>query len=84
LSDILSIIVPLGSSYPSVNHVGKDGFRGGRKSDAYRKLFADVEQAARAEIERTGWTKAETECSLTIVRFTPHRRRIDAGNMSKC
>jgi Holliday junction resolvase RusA-like endonuclease len=82
-TDILSLSLALGSSYPSVNHTGKDGFRGGRKSDAYKKLFTDVETAARSEIERTGWAIASTECALTVVRYIPDRRRTDASNLAK-
>ena len=79
LSDVLALFVRPGSRYPSVNQTGADGFRGGRKSDAYKKLFTDVETAARSEIERTGWATAMTECALTVVRYIPDRRRTDAA-----
>src|ERR1700678_4227088 len=83
MSAVLTFTASLGSRYPSINHQGADGFRGGRKSDTYKKLFADIETAARAEIERTEWATASTECALTVVRYIPDRRRADASNLAK-
>ena len=83
MSDVLALSIPLGSTYPSVNHLHKDGFIGGRKSDAYKTLFADVKTAAEAEIARTGWETASTECALTVIRYQETRRRSDATNLAK-
>jgi Holliday junction resolvase RusA-like endonuclease len=83
MGDVLTFTVVIGTRYPSVNHQGSDGFRGGRKSDAYKKLYTDVVTAARAEIERTEWVMATTECALTVIRYLPDRRRADASNLAK-
>lgn len=84
MSDVLAITVPLGSRYASVNGVGRDNRRGGRKSDAYKRLYADVKAAAEAEIARTGWTTATANCFAMIVRYVPGNRRCDAMNQGKC
>jgi len=84
VSDVLSITVPIGSRYASVNGVGANGHRAGKKSDAYKQLFADVQRAAEAEIARTGWEKATSECFALIARYLPDRRRADSLNLGKC
>jgi Holliday junction resolvase RusA-like endonuclease len=83
-SDVLSVTVLIGAQYASVNHVGAGSHRGGTKSPAYKRLFADVKAAAEAEIARTGWTTASCECFVTIVRYVGDRRRHDAMNLGKC
>jgi len=84
VSDVLAISVPLGSRYASVNSVGANGHRAGKKSDAYKRLFADVKTAAEAEMARIGWQKASCECFAMIVRYVVTRRRGDASNQGKC
>lgn len=83
MSDVLAITVEIDGRYPSVNHTGGDGFRGGRKSREYRQLFARVKYAALDEMARTGWTKAECDCFVSIVRYIPDMRRCDAMNLGK-
>jgi Holliday junction resolvase RusA-like endonuclease len=82
--DVLSLTVPIGAQYASVNHIGAGSHRGGTKSPAYKRLFADVKAAAETEIARTGWTTASCECFVTIVRYVGDRRRHDAMNLGKC
>lgn len=84
MTDVLSITVPIGSRYASVNNVGGNSHRGGKKSPEYRRLFNAVQSAAEAEIERTGWTKATSECAAYVVRYVSDRRRRDATNAFKC
>ncbi len=84
MSDVFAITVPIGAQYASVNHVGAGSHRGGKKSLAYKRLFADVKGAAEAEIARTGWTTASCSCFAMIVRYLGDRRRHDAMNLGKC
>lgn len=82
MSDVLSITVELsGNGYPTKNREGKDGFRGGRKSDVYREVSASVEAVARVEIARIGWTTATCECAGIIMRVVPKRWKSDALNI---
>lgn len=84
MSDVLSITVPIGAKYASVNSVGANGHRAGKKSPEYKALFADVKAAAETEIKWLGWDKAECECLAMIVRYVADRRRHDAMNLGKC
>lgn len=83
MSDVLVVTAPLGARYPSQNHTGADGARFGKKSPEYHDLFAAVADAARAEIERTGWACASfyVEASCTLYRRAD---RIDPSNVGKC
>jgi hypothetical protein len=82
VSDVLSVTVELsGNGYPTKNREGKDGFRGGRKSDVYREVAILVEDAARAEMERIGWTMATCECAGIVMRVVPKRWKSDALNI---
>jgi Holliday junction resolvase RusA-like endonuclease len=84
MTDIFTITVPIPKgTYPSVNHTGINGFRGGGKSKEYRELFASVKAAAIAEMARTGWTTAEYDCAGWITRYHPHARKLDCSNLSK-
>jgi len=84
MADVLAISVPLGSRYASVNNVGGNSHRAGKKSAAYKQLFTDVKTAAEAEMARTGWQKATAECFTLVVRYIVNRRRADAANQGKC
>jgi Holliday junction resolvase RusA-like endonuclease len=81
--DVLVISASIDGAYPSVNSLGKDGRRYGRKTDEYKALFAAVKDAASAEMFRTGWVTTSDECEVTVTRYVRDRRRRDAGNMSK-
>ena len=83
MRDVLSITVPIGSRYASVNGLGANGHRAGKKSPEYHTLFDDVKRAAEAEIARTGWTTAECDCFAMIVRYVENRKRHDAMNLAK-
>ncbi len=85
MSDVLSITVPIGSRYASVNGVGANGHRAGKKSPEYHRLFDDVKTAAETEMKWIGWDKAECECfrddrSLRSKTGSRH----DAMNLGKC
>jgi Holliday junction resolvase RusA-like endonuclease len=84
VSDVLSISVPIGARYASVNHTNAGSHRGGKKSPEYKALFADVKRAAMDAMVLTGWTIARCECFVTIVRYVPDHRQHDAMNLGKC
>jgi len=84
MTDVLSLCIPIPGRYPSVNSLGRDGLRFGRKSEEYRALFKAVKEAAEAEMARTGWITATCECLSVIVRYIGDRRRTDAANLAKC
>lgn len=64
---------------PSVNHSGRDGFRGGRKTAAYKQFLADVERIAR----EYGWPRIEGRLSVNIEASPPDERRRDLDNLQK-
>lgn len=84
MPDVLVLSVPIDGSYASVNHTGRDGMRFGRKSPAYKKLFADVLAAACFAMERTGWRTTDDDCEVTLTRYVRDRIKRDAANMGKC
>lgn len=82
--DVFSISVPLPKgSYPGVNHLGADGFRGGRKTANYHALRKSVMDAAQREMARTGWETATWYCECTWTRYSRTRRLSDPGNGNK-
>ena len=82
-SDVLTISVPLASRYPSVNHLGRDGVRAGRKTPEYHALFAAVKEAAEREIVRTGWTTAHDCVDTSVVLYRTTQRWQDPQNIGK-
>ncbi len=85
MSDILSFVVrPIPDRYPTNNALGRDGFRGGRKSEAYKALATAIDDAAKAEIARVGWTTATYYCATELTIYRSTRTRIDAANLGKC
>lgn len=83
MTDVFSISVPIVGSYPSINHLGLNGFRAGPKSESYHQLREAVTSAARIEMARTGWTTANYYVEGWITRYNPTRRKTDAGNLGK-
>lgn len=83
MSDALVFTLPLeGGEYASQNAIGKDSFRGGRKSKIYKFVFNNVKDLAEKEMARVNWGPPATcECDVTIYRFIPKRWRTDAINM---
>jgi hypothetical protein len=82
LTDVLTITVPLlDGHYASKNAEGRDGFRGGRKSEVYKRVFKDTKTAAEAAIVESGWTMADCECFASIILFFDRRARRDALNI---
>jgi hypothetical protein len=67
-------------SYPSENHAGANGFRGGPKSPEAKALAYDVEEAAREAIA-AGWQRIEFPCRCSITRYKPDARVADAVNV---
>jgi hypothetical protein len=99
VSDALAILVPTfnpnprpatetragerASVYPSVNELGRDSHRGGRKSDEYAWLFSAVRNAAALEMARTGWWTADYYVDVHWSRVTTSRRPYDPMNGMK-
>lgn len=81
--DLLTISVAIPTTYPTVNHLGRDGMRFGRKSPAYLEVFRAVREAAREEMERVGWTTATSFCEAWIWRYIPDGRVFDVANAGK-
>jgi Holliday junction resolvase RusA-like endonuclease len=77
------VSVPVPSPYPSVNHTGRDSFRGGRKSPSYRKLFEAVLEEAQHAADRCGWVMARRRVRCWITRYKPSPGRADASNVGK-
>lgn len=88
MSDVLSFVVPTfpggGTKYPSVNQLGRDDRRGGRKSSEYLDLFRAVRAAAWEAMKATGWETAEDLVELHLKRYIPDLRRADRSNLGKC
>jgi hypothetical protein len=82
MNDVLVLTIPLrhGMGYPSANRQGKDAFRGGGKSDAYRALAFDVEEAAKAAVD-AGWETIAYPCRVSITYYRPDRQVVDAANI---
>ena len=93
MSDLLRIVVPTfpladhpdptrrtGRKYPSVNSLGGNSHRGGRKTPEYRALFAAIKHAAEEEMERVGWTTADYYVEVIHKRYVVTRRKNDAMN----
>lgn len=78
--DVLVITVPIVGAYASTNDVGKIDRR---KSPAYKDLFRNTREIARAEMARVGWLPATFNCDVSIVRYTPTLQRRDASNLGK-
>lgn len=76
-----TIVLPDGK-YASVNRTTR-GWTDPRKSDIYKAVYDAVLDAAKSEIARTGWAKAECECFATIMRVMPAHWRADAMNLGK-
>lgn len=84
MSDVFSITVDVPEgAYPSVNSLGGNGHRAGRKTSQYHELGRRVKAAAAAEIERSGWAMATYDCHGWIVRYITERRIMDASNIAK-
>ena len=82
--DVFSITIPVPSgTYPSVNHLGINGQRGGGKSREYEELFASVKEAALAEMARIGWTTAEYDVEGWFTRYHPRANVFDCSNAFK-
>ena len=88
MSDALSFEVPTfpggGSKYPSVNQLGRDDRRGGRKSSEYLDLFRAVRMAAWDAMKATDWETAEDLVEVHLKRYIPDLRRADRSNAFKC
>ncbi|GAC1502049.1 MAG: hypothetical protein NVS1B2_27360 [Vulcanimicrobiaceae bacterium] len=84
MSDALLISALVPGAYPSQNHTGSDGRRGGKKSKEYHALFSAVEDAAMVEVERVGWICAEYLCDASVTLYHPTRIAPDASNLAKC
>ena len=80
---VITVPVPKGT-YPSVNHVGGNGFRGGFKSHEYRTLGKSVLEAAQEEMNRVGWQTATYYVSGSITRYQTTRIHSDPSNLGKC
>jgi len=83
VSDVLVVTAFVPGAYPSVNAVGRDSFRGGRKSPEYVDLFAAVRDAAEAETARIGWVCAEYPCDVSVTFYHRDKRRRDCSNLAK-
>jgi hypothetical protein len=84
MSDALIVTAPVPGRYPTVNSLGSDGFRGGKKSIEYHDLFTAVKDNAESEMLRTGWTMATYYCAVSATLYRNTKRKIDAGNLLKC
>ncbi len=84
MSLVLAFTVPAPRKYPSVNHLGRDGFRGGKKSPEYHELFDAVKRAAEAEMLRVGWECADYLVDASLTVYFDSGRQADAGNTGKC
>ena len=84
MSDVLVVVALVPGAYPTVNHLGKDGQRGGRKSVEYHDLGKAVKDAAEAEIARVGWVTSTYPCAVSFTLY--HRTGIfpDVDNIPKC
>jgi hypothetical protein len=87
MRDVLTICIPTfpdgGSVYPSVNHLGCDGRRGGRKSPEFHALFEAVKIAAEYEM-LGGWTTATYLVEVHLKRYLTTRKSTDSSNLGKC
>jgi hypothetical protein len=84
VADILAFTVPIEGGYASVNNIGANMHRAGKKSPEYVRLYRAVYDAAKAEMARIGWETASCECFATVVRYMDSNRSADASNNSKC
>jgi len=82
--DSLTFTVQLSGPYPSVNNLGADGRRNGRKSASYKEHFRNVRSAAWAAMSDASWETATWYVELTMVRLVPDRRVFDQSNLGKC
>lgn len=64
---------------PTVNHNGADGFRGGRKTDAYKAFLAEV--AARVVDQGSPLIEGRLFVSIEVV--SPDKRARDLDNLCK-
>lgn len=78
--DILVMSIPIVGRYPSQNEIGADGFRGGRKSKAYRDLFAVVTRISE-RVVAMGWRKIVEPARVTVTRYATTRAARDAINL---
>ena len=78
--DVLVMTIPIIGRYPSVNNVGADGFRGGRKSKAYVDLYDAVYQLGERAVEQ-GWRKIEDPARISITRYAVTRAPRDSVNI---
>jgi hypothetical protein len=84
MSDVFSITVEVpAGAYPSVNSLGRNGHRAGKKTAQYHELGRRVKAAAADEMERSGWEMATYDCKGWIVRYITDRRIMDASNIGK-
>ena len=84
IPDVLVVTALIDGAYPSVNTMFAGNQRGGRKTPEYRALRAAVMEAAKAEIERTGWVRQSGPCRVWVTRYVPDSRCRDASNIGKC
>lgn len=86
MGDVLAFTVPTfhgsGFNYPSVNEL--IGPVKGKKTPEYHDLKIAVREAARAEMERTGWVTATYYVDLFWKRYVTSRRGFDPMNCLKC
>jgi len=84
MADVLSFTIPTPARYASVNHLGGDGRRYGRKSAFAIELATLTREAARAEMERAGWITATWYVEVHWRRYICDRTRsFDPANALK-
>ena len=84
IPDVLVVTALIDGAYPSVNTMFAGQSRGGGKTPEYKRLRAAVMEAAKAEIQRTGWVRQSGPCRVWVTRYVPDSRRRDASNLGKC
>jgi hypothetical protein len=85
MSDVFSVMIPVPDGpYPSVNSLGVNGHRAGRKTPQYHELGKSIVEAAHYEMARTGWKQATYPVAGWLIRYTTTRRVLDPSNCGKC
>jgi Holliday junction resolvase RusA-like endonuclease len=88
MADVLVVTVPTfpegGGQYPSVNSLGANGWRGGKKTSEYLALYRAVKAEAERQIKATGWVTADYICEVHWKRYTITKRAFDSQNCGKC
>ncbi|MGD0053265.1 MAG: hypothetical protein ABSD03_15790 [Vulcanimicrobiaceae bacterium] len=77
-------VVARPARYPSANHAGADGRRGGRKTVDARALGADVEDTGRRAVE-AGWECVTIVggCRASVTYYVPDDRVADGWNVGQ-